>query len=145
MDPTMSQFVQDKWNRKLENWALWTVSGSSRGRASFLDFGSSRHWADVLKPQPLIGEALDVDRLLHRLCLEHADRYAAVRAWYVWTGSLASRAQTLGIHPDTLRDRVRAARYRLEELEIIRRRECSGRRSNGSKTNFEVRVGREVA
>jgi len=49
------------------------------------------------------------------------NRADAVTAWYVWSGSIRERALVLCIHVDTLHDRIRAARYRLDDLDMLRR------------------------
>jgi hypothetical protein len=123
----MSQLVQVKWDRKLTNWARWLVSGGDggKGKSSLLDFGSTPHWSDVFAPMPPVGEALDTDDLLQKMAVgEQRDRdlYRAVKAWYTWAGSTRDWAIALGIHVDTLHDRVRAARYRLDDLDVLRRR-----------------------
>lgn len=126
----MSQLVQLRWDRKLQNWALWIVGQSNASTG-----GPSREWWDAppRPPQPLVGEALDTDALITRLSYERKDGdpsyganlYEAIRAWYVWTGNIGERAAALKIHHDTLHDRVRAARYRLEDLDQIRRRDAT--------------------
>lgn len=123
----MTDHVQLRWDAKLVNWALWQVSGSSSSSGSPFPayrLFSVRHWTECVnaRPQPLVGEALDTDRLVAVLARESPERYSAVRAWYVWTGTLAERAAALRIHSDTLHDRVVAARYRLDELHLLRRR-----------------------
>jgi hypothetical protein len=72
-------------------------------------------------PQPLIGEAKDTDDLLQMIAADNPDQYLAVRAWYVWSGTQAARAATLKVPYNTWRDRVISARYRLDELAILRR------------------------
>lgn len=122
----MSQPIQAKWHARLENWALWLVSGQGkRGKSSMLDFGSTRHWSDILEPQPMLGPALDTDDLLAKMRYGDEDdrnRYKAVKAWYTWAGSPRDWAIKLDIHVDTLHDRVRSARYRLDDLDLLRRR-----------------------
>lgn len=116
--------VQERWDAKLVNWALWVVSGEPRGKCSILDFGSARYRFDfrTRPPQPLIGEALDTDRLIAIVRDENPEQHLAIRAWYVWTGTQADRCATLKVPYTTWRDRVIAARFRLEELAILRRR-----------------------
>ena len=121
----MSQLVQQRWDRKLVNWALWIVGQSGAATGG----GAPRDWWNCppRPPQPLVGEALDVDSLLTRLSecgRQGAEQYEAVRAWYVWTGNNADKAAALRIHVDTLHDRVKAARYRLEDLDLLRRRDA---------------------
>lgn len=127
----MSQTIQDRWDKRLSNWSLWIVSGGGASNASpypaYRDYIPERGWwyAGSGAPQAIVGEALDVDAVLVMLQGEGErgmELYMAVRAVYVWTGSLPDRATALGIHPDTLRDRVTAARYRLDDLDLQRRR-----------------------
>lgn len=118
----MSQLVQAKWDRKLTNWALWKAGADSKGK-----IGAPRDWWDAppRPPQPLVGEALDTDDLIVRMSIgdqDDRDRAEAITAWYVWLGNTRDKAIALGIHPDTLHDRVRSARYRLDDLDLLRRR-----------------------
>jgi hypothetical protein len=120
----MSNLMQDRWDSKLVNWALWVCSAGAVGVSA-----PDREWWNhpPRQPQPLVGEALDTDALLQTLASEDIshglDRYQAVRAWYVWTGSLFEKAASLKINRDTLADRVYAARFRLDELDLLRRRD----------------------
>jgi hypothetical protein len=73
-------------------------------------------------PPPLVGEALDTDQLVLTLSRESPEKYAAIRTFYIWSGTLQMRAEQLGCHVDTLTNRVRAAaRYRLDDLDQARR------------------------
>lgn len=123
----MSHLIQLRWDGRLTNWALWLATGQCKhGKSSLLDFGSTPHWSDIQLPQPLIGEAVDTDDLLQKMRFGEQvdrDRYAAVKAWYTWAGHQREWAAALEIHPDTLHDRVRAARYRLDDLDVLRRRQ----------------------
>jgi hypothetical protein len=108
--------VLDRWERRLQNWALWCVSGSHRPRSAGVSSAySSTHWRDdqLSPPPPLVGEALDTDRLVHRL--PHHLLGACV-ASYIWTGTLADRARSLGCHVNTMRNRTTQAMYRLDDL-----------------------------
>ena len=118
----MSEIVQLRWDKKLLNWSLWKMGGDSKRGG-----GAPREWwnAPPRPPQPLVGEALDTDDLLVRMSIGDRldrDRAEAVTAWYVWLGNTRDKALALGIHPDTLHDRVRSARNRLEDLDLLRRR-----------------------
>jgi hypothetical protein len=70
-------------------------------------------------PVPLIGEASDTDRLIGRLTAAQQD---AIRASFIWSGTVADRARALGVCADTMRDRVRAACFRLDDLYQAKRR-----------------------
>lgn len=135
----MSQLVQELWHRKLENWAIWRISGGTSASGSpypaYRDYLPERGWWEQSSrpPQPLVGEALNVDALVTIIQGEGVqgyERYVALLAFYVWTGNLSDRARDLHIHPDTLNDRVRAARYRLEDLWQARHVAASVRRGN---------------
>jgi hypothetical protein len=129
-DKQMSYLVQERWHRKLENWALWATSGTVATSSPYPAYRMhlpERAWLNHFDrpPQPLVGEALDVDALLTIMQGEGEigyKRFVAVRAVYVWTGNLYERAEALHIDPDTLSDRVKAARYRLEDLNEQRKR-----------------------
>lgn len=115
----MIDVVQERWDAKLLNWALWVVGGNARPVS--VSSGFDREWWNhpPRPPQPLVGEAVDTDQLVGLLIPEH---FAAVRAWYVWTSSVDESARELRIHPNTLRVRVIGARYRLDDLDSDRRR-----------------------
>ena len=126
----MSSPILVRWESRLENWAAWTISGSSQFSAgvSGIYKGLDRYRAEYVGPRPLIGDATDVDALIHRLSDEHR---RALVARYVWTGTTQDRARSLGCHVDTLRDRTRAALFRLDDLEQARKRPrcaCRARR-----------------
>lgn len=108
----MSDLVQLRWHHKLENWALW-YAGSG---VKYVGSAHDGTWGEGAPrpPQPLVGEAVDTDQLVNLLSEDH---FIAVRACYVWTiGTLADRASELGISRDALNDRIKAARYRLDDL-----------------------------
>src|SRR5580765_3259102 len=119
--------ILERWSTRLVNWALWEVGGSGRsiGVTNF-----DRLWweSPPRPPIPLIGDAHDVDRLLHRLhdC-DPAGRlqYEAVRIRFLWTGSEELKAQQAGIPDRTLRDRVFIAIHRLDDLEQSALREIT--------------------
>ena len=115
--------ILERWEYRLGNWALWAVSGSAHsvGVRSY-----DRLWweSPPRQAQPLIGDASDVDHLLHRLNLQDragALQYEAVRIRYLWTGSDELKSAQSQIPARTVRDRVFLAKYRLDELEQITR------------------------
>lgn len=122
----MSELIQARWHRKLENWALWYAGGESRGVSSAYGASSSAGWKWWEHPPrqatPLVGEAVDTDQLVAIVAHDNPGQFSAIRAWYVWSGTVEQRATDLGIHRDTLRDRIVAARYRLDDLDQQRRR-----------------------
>jgi hypothetical protein len=111
----------ERWDRRLTNWALWEVSGSSHWARSS---GYDRAWYDSPPRQTiaLVGDAYDVDHLLHRLhAVDELGRlqFLAVRIRYVWTGTEDMKARQADIPARTLRDRVHTAKHRLNELEQL--------------------------
>ena len=116
----MNPVILARWHDRLENWAAWCVSGSGRHSpgVSGIYRGENRFRAEYVGPRPLIGDASDVDRLVHKLSCEHQD---ALKAAFIWTGSWLDRARSLGCHADTLRNRMHAAIGRLDDLEQARR------------------------
>jgi hypothetical protein len=111
--------ILERWHARLENWALFLTSGTAHASAGVSSiYKGGRITFETLRPAPLIGDASDVDPLVHRL--EDAHRRALV-AEFVWTGAAIDRAAALGCHVDTLRNRVQAACFRLDDLEQTRR------------------------
>jgi hypothetical protein len=116
-------FLEQRWHAALQNWAVWIVSGGGHSRSSSCGVstiykGDDRFRADYVGPVVLIGAAHDVDVLVVQLPEVHR---RALVAEFVWTGSATARALALGIHVDTLRNRVRQACYRLDDLHEARK------------------------
>ena len=99
------------WDERLDNWALWRMGVDATGTGSATD---GKWGGDLTRtPPPLVGRALDTDRLVMRLELRLHD---AVVAHYVWTGTQEECAQRLGIHANTLRGRVVEAKEELDAM-----------------------------
>jgi hypothetical protein len=111
--------VLDHWEGKLRNWALWRLGGNGLG--STLAFDNTWGMCAPPPPPPLVGEALDTDDLVLKLLDEHR---SVINAIYLWSvpSTLEARAAVLGIHPNTLHARHKAARFRLDDLDHVRRR-----------------------
>lgn len=107
----MGVTVDERWEARLENWALWKIGGVSTGIGSAYD-GEWGGGAPRL-PVPLVGEALDTDDLVLKLA-DHLQR--ALEAKYCWTGTDGMKAHSLSCHRDTFADRVRLAKDMLERL-----------------------------
>ncbi len=71
-----------------------------------------------MPPQPLVGAALDTDGLVAQLVRDHRE---ALIVWYVWTGPWELRLLDTTVPYETLRDRVRASKFELDELNQGRR------------------------
>jgi hypothetical protein len=100
------------WDQRLDNWALWKTGGGTGFGIAFDDEGG--YGSEMTKPPPpIIGAAFDTDRLVARLPNELR---GAVNARYVWTGSLEMRAADMGVHRNTLANRVMEAKVQLEEM-----------------------------
>ena len=99
------------WDDRLYNWALWKRGANSLGSsASDCYYGGD----DTRPPPPLVGEAFDTDRLIRQL---PPAQQQALEAVYVWSiGTLDERAAALGIHRNTLRNRVDAAKGGVDAL-----------------------------
>ena len=98
------------WDARLENWALWRMgAGTGIGAATDGTWGGEF----TRPPPPLVGEAVDTDRLVVKLELRLQD---ALRARYIWTGTMEERASDLGIHRNTLANQVEEAKGALEGL-----------------------------
>jgi len=120
--------AEDRWDRRLTNWALWFVSGGNASyRNSLWDFAGRGRPASGDGVPALIGEAVDTDALV--LMLERILRQSLI-AWYVCSGTIAQRAGELSCHPNTLRYRVDCAKGRLEVMwqrrQAMRIRERAG-------------------
>lgn len=117
------EFVSAKWERKLENWAVYLASGKNAGRAKISSLyrlaghGTRGSSADEVIPM-MLGEAIDTDKLVRKL---EAPLRKALESWYVLTGTQGQKAQALGCHVNTLRNRVEAAKQQLETFERARR------------------------
>jgi hypothetical protein len=112
--------ILERWHVKLTNWSYWKLgSGGSGGVSSAYD----GHWDDGAPrpPVPLVGDALDTDDLVQKLSEEHRE---AITVCYLWTvpETLGERAKLIGIHRDTLAERLKQAKFRLDDLDCARRR-----------------------
>lgn len=119
----MSPHGHDRWDARLKNWALWKhgVTADSGVSDAYRSGGNWEWWKHPPPPpKPLIGEAIDTDRLVRQLADDHQ---GALTAHYVWTypETLDARAAELGITRKTLHNRTVAARESLEELDAKRR------------------------
>lgn len=99
------------WDERFYNWALWKRGGKSTGL-----FASDGYYGgdDTRPPPPLVGEAFDTDRLVRLLASEQQQALEAVYVWSV--GTFEERADALGIHRNTLRNRVDAAKGGVDAL-----------------------------
>lgn len=122
--------AEDRWDRRLANWALYKAGVDSVSRAVEERYRRVRQgdWRidtsePPKKPQPLVGEALDTDRLVRQLIPEH---HKAVEVVFLWTypETLEARCAELNppIHRNTLTNRLNAAKQHLEELDGTGRR-----------------------
>lgn len=106
----LSRLRSQWWDTRLENWALWKAgSGSGVGCATDGTYGGDF----TRPPNPLVGEAMDDDRLIVQL---EPRLQEALRARYVWNGTIEERAADLGVHRNTLTNRVEEAKGVLEGL-----------------------------
>lgn len=115
----MSDRILEHWHIKLMNWTYYQLGGNAGGISSAYD-GDWGMCAPRL-PVPLVGEALDTDDLVQKLSDEHRQAIIAV---YLWTvpEKQEDKAKVLGLHPNSLRERIKQASYRLDELDHARRR-----------------------
>ena len=74
--------VVDDLERRLDNWALWSWTGHTRGRGtSSIYHQAARSRRDGETPMPIInGEAIDTDTAIYHL---EADLRDALRAHYL--------------------------------------------------------------
>jgi hypothetical protein len=119
--------IEQYWDTRLTNWALWETGGNSVGISSYngvaVDDMAPRN------PPPLVGEALDTDTLLVRLNSVAPDNYVAVRIRYVWSGSFEERCRQARIPKKTIVDRVRSAIFRLDDMDQERRAQMARMRA----------------
>jgi hypothetical protein len=122
--------IEDKWHHRLANWALWKAGVDTVTRAIEEKYRKVRQgsWRiDTSEPprlpQPLVGEAMDTDRLVRRLSDEHQE---AITVVYVWTypETLEARAASLTppVHRNTLTNRLNAGKQELERMDADRHR-----------------------
>lgn len=126
--PTMpvSEFIAEKWDRRLYNWLLWMssddtnasrwakISSAYRGQ----QFGAGYREAGTAV---LSGEAMDTDALMVVVQRRNPSIYDALVAWTLNDGTRGAQAARLGVHRDTLRDRVDSGLSMLERMDTERR------------------------
>lgn len=120
----LGEVARKRWHEKFEQWGEY-FEGGGQVRSSLAcaeqrsiplgDDVSDPRFARFYEPTRVVvlqGEAEDTNKLIRGL----ADRLqSAVVATYRWSGTLRSRADRLGIHPDTLRNRVALAMFECEQ------------------------------
>jgi hypothetical protein len=119
--------AKKRWHGRFENWALYyegsrghfgdSVLGTAEERSK--TYGENVPEARFARlyeqttPQPLVGEATDTASFIARL---PQDIQFALIATYRRSGTLEFRAAELGIHVNTLRNRVEVAMMRCEDM-----------------------------
>lgn len=128
--------VWRKWDGKLYNWALCYGTKDERGgnvSAAYeaLDEGRDKGYVrdddsafgagvwEAPEPPGISVDAVDTHSLV---VLLPADRYEAVRAYWGGSGPLYLRADSIGVHENTLRNKAKAAVVQLEILDGARQR-----------------------
>lgn len=116
----------DKWDQRLTNWALWKAGAAATPFSGVYRSGENWEWWEhpPRNPAPLVGEALDTDKLIKLLIDEQQE---AINVVYLWSfpETLEDRAKQIGIHRNTLTNRVNAAKERLEDLHAQGRRDSA--------------------
>lgn len=105
----------------MEVWSIYVQTKEKGGRVKI-----SSAYSLVARGAPAdgdgipisVGEAIDTHSLYQRLP-DHLRR--AVWVWYCEAGTIGEKAAALSIGRNTLPARVRAAKYKLEDLHIARR------------------------
>ena len=113
-----------RWHQRFSDWGEW-FEGGSRVASQLAEPSKRAHmlgddvpdarFARLYEPTRVViadGEASDTNRLIRSLA-DPLQR--AVEGTYRWSGTLQSRAAQLGIHPDTLRNRVATAMFECEQ------------------------------
>lgn len=115
----ISQYLFDKWDQRLSNWASWMYGGAqgSEGVSSVYDPDSWRRGtARAATSVVLIGEAQDTYRLLLLVKGRHQHLFHALDAWAQNIGTRGAQAARLSIHQDTYRDWVDSGMRMLQDL-----------------------------
>ena len=116
----MGATADERWEERLQAWAEYLDQRENGGKCKI-----SSAYSRVGKGAPAegdgiplhVGEALDTNSLVIRL----PDYLrTAVRVWYCAKGTVGQKAAGLSVHRDTLADRVRAAKRRLEDMHVTR-------------------------
>lgn len=111
-----------RWDARLTTWAEYVLSAEKGGRvkiSSAYKLGRGGGGGEPEDGIPIhVGEAIDTHALYVKLP-EHLRR--AVWAWYCDQGTIGEKAAALAIHRDTLTDRVRLSRIKLEDMHQQRR------------------------
>ncbi len=117
----ISDFLAEKWDRRLENWLLWFQSGgggSSEGVSSAYsleEFGTgNRSGYRECGNAVLTGEAMDTDALMHEIRRWEERIYHALVEWTKNDGTRGAQAARLSTSADTLKDWVDTGKRELE-------------------------------
>lgn len=115
----ISQYLFDKWDQRLSNWASWMYGGAqgSEGVSSVYDPDSWRRGAARASTSVvLIGEAQDTYRMLLLVKARHERLFHALDQWAQNHGTRGAQAARLSIHQDTYRDWVDSGMRMLQDL-----------------------------
>lgn len=123
--------LSDRWHARLENWALWRSGVDTVSRTIVETYRKVRDgdWRmdtsePPPKPKPLVGQAMDTDRLIRRLDPDHQQ---AITAVYLWTypETFDGRAAELGVTRQTLHYRLCMSMEALERMQCERDRQTA--------------------
>lgn len=117
----MASPLEDRWEERLQTWAEYLDQKEKGGKvkisSAYSLVGRGGRAEDDGIPIH-VGDALDTNSLVIQL-----PEYlrTAIRVWYCQTGTVGQKAARMGIHRDTLADRVVGAKHKLEDLHLRRR------------------------
>jgi hypothetical protein len=122
--------LDERWHERLENWARYKAgidAVSIRVSESYRKI-QEEAWRDISepprRPQPLVGEALDTDRLVSRLDADHRQAVIVIYRWEV-PETHEDRAALIGITRQTLHYRLAMAMQELERMQGERDRQSA--------------------
>lgn len=123
--------LNERWHARLENWALYKSGVDTVSRKIVETYRQiiNGDWRmDVseppAKPQPLVGPAMDTDRLVMRL--DHDHREAVVMIYRrEYPSDMEGKAAELGITRQTLHYRLCMAMEALERMQCERDRQTA--------------------
>ena len=122
----MASPLEERWELRLQTWAEYLDQREWGGKvkisSAYSLVGKGGYGDDDGVPLH-VGDALNTNALVVQLP-DHLR--TAVRVWYLKPGTVGKKAADLGIHRDTLTNRVVGAKHKLEDL-LLRRRQVKAK------------------
>lgn len=111
----------EEWERRLQDWGVYRASQGKGSCAISSAYDGMFGDGAPRPPLPPLGEVNDTDSLVVKLADELQKTLIVKYVWTVVPDTEEARAAALRIHVNTLRERVKQAKFRLDDLDHARK------------------------